>query len=178
MKRALGSKWGYAVFALDLLKGFVPSLLGTLFIKEPMYGLDPQTQAFLAGLAAVVGHAKSPFLGFKGGKGVSTAMGAGLGAVPLVAISAFTLFLIITALTGFLSLGSIIAIPLAPVIAWFMPGQSKQVVVPLAILGLAVVVLHRANIRRLLKGEESKFRFGDRKKKDEATRTNEEQQKP
>ncbi|CAN5729247.1 glycerol-3-phosphate 1-O-acyltransferase PlsY [soil metagenome] len=163
VKRILGPKWGWIVFGLDLLKGLIPSLLGTFLLKDRLYDLDPQTQAFIAGLAAVLGHAKSPFLGFKGGKGVSTAMGAGLGAVPLVAIIAFTLFAIITWITRYLSLGSVLAIGLTPVLAWLLPGNSPQVIVPLTLLAVAVVWLHRANLKRLARGEESKFSLGGKK---------------
>jgi glycerol-3-phosphate acyltransferase PlsY len=157
--RGLGKGWGITVFVLDMLKGTIPALLARWTISEPIAGIDPQAVWFLCGLAAVVGHAKSPFLRFRGGKGVSTAMGAGLGAIPLVALAAFTLFAILLATIRYMSVASVVAVSAAPVFAYLIPNQSPAIVPILLILAVVVTLLHRKNITRLREGTEPKFSF-------------------
>ena len=159
VSRALGKWWGIGVFLLDMTKGLVPALLGRMFIKEPISGLDPQFLWFLVGFAAIAGHVKSPFLGFKGGKGVSTAMGAGLGAVPLIALSAFAIFVFVLLTVQWMVVASIVGVWSAFALGFVIPGQSMQTCGLLAVLAVIVTLLHRANFVRLFRGEEPKFKF-------------------
>jgi glycerol-3-phosphate acyltransferase PlsY len=159
VSRALGKWWGTGVFLLDMTKGLVPALLGRLFLKEPISGLDPQFMWFLVGFAAIAGHVKSPFLGFKGGKGVSTAMGAGLGAVPVIALSAFAIFVLILLTVQWMVVASIVGVLSAVALSFIIPGQSVQTSSLLAVLAIIVTLLHRTNFVRLFRGEEPKFKF-------------------
>jgi len=157
--RALGAKWGIFVFVLDMLKGLMPGLIARATIHAPVGGLDAQTWWFLAGLAAVAGHSKSPFLRFKGGKGVSTALGAGIAAAPAVALSAFALFILLLAVTRYMSLASMVAIAMTGVFGATFPGESRQLVPLYIALAVLIVVLHKKNIGRLMDGTEPKFEF-------------------
>ena len=159
VSRALGKWWGVGVFLLDMTKGLVPALVGRVFITKAVNGFDPQFLWFLIGLAAVIGHVKSPFLGFRGGKGVSTAMGAGLGAAPVVALVTFALFVVIMLSVQYMVVASIVAVWSALGWAMVIPGQSPQTYPLFGALAGVVTWLHRANFRRLRAGEEPKFQF-------------------
>ncbi len=148
--RALGKGPGYTVFALDLLKGLIPALVARW--------LFPDRQEFwmLAGAAAIIGHSFSPFLKFKGGKGISTALGMALGTSPIVALIAFVVFVVILLATKYVSLASLIGCAATiPLCLTF--GDSKWVVGGFALLTAFVIYRHRANIKRLMQGTESKF---------------------
>lgn len=149
--RQLG--WGYAipVGLFDVLKGTVPVL-----VIAPLTGATGALP-LLMGAAAVLGHVYSVFVGFKGGKGVATAAGVVLGVAPWALLAAFGAWLLVLRLTGFVSLGSIIGAVIFPVVAWFAhPDQRSQIWLHVT-LAVLIVVLHRANIRRLLDGTENRF---------------------
>ena len=150
--RAVGRPWGIAVFILDALKGFSPALIA--------HWISPHVEVwFAAGLAAVIGHCASPFLRFKGGKGVSTALGMVAGSLPLVAAGGFLVWCIVFALTRYVSLSSIIGTFVGLVLCATLPGRSWYVLGAFTLLFLFVVYTHRANIRRLREGTEPKFEF-------------------
>ncbi len=149
--RQLG--WGYAipVGLFDVLKGTVPVL-----VIAPLTGATGALP-LLMGAAAVLGHVYSVFVGFTGGKGVATAAGVVLGVAPWALLAAFGAWLLVLRLTGFVSLGSIIGAVIFPVVAWFAhPDQRSQIWLHVT-LAVLIVVLHRANIRRLLDGTENRF---------------------
>src|SRR5438270_2992906 len=100
--RALGKWLGLLVFLLDVSKGMVPAAIAYSVTSS-------QGAAFSVGMAAVVGHCLSPFLKFKGGKGIATGLGAVLGSAPFVALGAFAVFIICMVLTRWVSLSSIAA---------------------------------------------------------------------
>ncbi|MDX2064839.1 MAG: glycerol-3-phosphate 1-O-acyltransferase PlsY [Fimbriimonadaceae bacterium] len=160
VKRALGDRYFYLVFALDMLKGLVPSLVARGWIQAPYAGIDPPVWWFLAGFMAVLGHAFSPFLGFKGGKGVSTAMGAGLGAVPLVALSCFGVFALVLFASQFMAVASMVGIATSLIFGAVYPNESRQMLTLYLILAAGVIALHRKNIQRLRAGTEPRFRLG------------------
>jgi glycerol-3-phosphate acyltransferase PlsY len=162
VSRAVGKPLGAMVFVLDVLKGVAPALLARSNIQQDMYGVHAQAWWFLAGLSAVLGHCYSPFLRFRGGKGIATSLGAGLGASPVVAGSAFGIFFALFAVTRYVSLASIAAAISGPVFGWVIPNQAWELIVVYGLLALFIVVKHRANIGRLMKGTEPKF---DLKKK-------------
>lgn len=150
--RSCGWKPGLLVFLLDVLKGIAPVIAVRFVVQDQLIW-------FLVGLAAVAGHSLSPFLGFKGGKGVSTTLGAVLGSAPLVAGLGFSLFLIILAITRYVSLSSILGVLSALIAGWLLPGEDRRLVVFYALLFAFIVLKHRGNISRLIQGTERKFSF-------------------
>lgn len=167
VNRALGKEWGIATFIMDMVKGFLPAMVARMLIKEPVGGFDPQALWLLVGMTAVFGHAKSIFWGFKGGKGISTSMGVCLAATPLVAIACFSLFVVVLAVTRYMSVASMVAVPASVPFTWLFPNHSQQLLPLYGVLSVAVVVLHRKNIQRLREGTEPKFRFESKKNKSE-----------
>lgn len=135
-----------ATLALDLLKGFVPTWAAWNWTGPDM--------AVAAGAGAVIGHCFPVWLAFKGGKGVATAGGVILALTPLVVLPALAVLALVFALTGWVSLGSILAALAAPVAAWLLGHvQAAELYLLLAAL---VIFQHRANIVRLLEGREPK----------------------
>ena len=165
--RVMGHKWGLIAFAGDFLKGLLPLYLLRTF-GFPETGVWPVSLLLvLCGLAAILGHNYTPWLGFKGGKGIATSAGV-LGALmPPVLGVALSLWIIATLATRMVSVGSILAAAsLAPLAFYFYPGQ--WIYFGLACLaGLLAIVRRRSNIQRLLAGTESRIEFGSKKKKDE-----------
>ena len=168
VKRALGPKVAMVVFALDVLKATVPCLVARLVITHQTHGVPAQVFWFAAGLIAVFGHCVSPFLKFKGGKGVSTALGMVIGSAPLVASASFSLFLVLLVGTRYMSLASMIAVGSATLFGWFFPNQARELVPLYALLTLFVAYRHRNNIKRLMNGTEPKFVFGKDKSTEES----------
>jgi len=152
--RILGPKFGVVVLLLDVLKGFAPSyflpLLADRPLGDPYWGIG-------FGAGAVIGHSISPFLRFKGGKSVATALGVMIAITPEVAAISFGIFLVTLLLTRYVSLGSILGAIAAPVLAAAF-GYPLIVVVVYSALALLIVIRHRPNIARLLRGEEPKFK--------------------
>lgn len=154
--RVLGTKWGLAVFALDVVKGAVPAVLSRFLLPEGLGGLDAQPTAMLLGAFAILGHSFSPWIKFKGGKGVSTILGVGLGAIPVCAILSFAVMLILLAITRYVSLASLVGI--CSSLLWNrILGDSTQMLPILVLLAGFIIYRHRGNIRRLLDGTESKL---------------------
>ena len=146
--RLCGLHWGIATLACDALKGMLPTLLALQFLHSPFY-------ASLVGLCGLLGHLYSIFLGFRGGKAVATTVGV---FIPLsfysLLISAAACLLVIWR-SGFVSLGSLTLATLLPVCLLFF---GRYELLPLAIVvWLLIVVKHRENIKRLLRGEEKSF---------------------
>ena len=151
--RTLGKKAGALTFIGDVLKGLIAVLIARLIA----YGvnLDDTTCAYIAVVAVVLGHNYPVFLGFKGGKGVATSLGSMLGMNPLVALLCLGFFIIIVAMTKYVSLGSILGIGLSPVIM-MINHNTKGVLVTL-FLTISVAITHKENIKRLLNGTERKL---------------------
>ncbi len=162
VKRALGVKFALLVFVLDVAKAAVPSFLARSIVTHELHGIPAQMFWFLAGLIAVFGHCVSPFLKFKGGKGVSTALGMVIGAAPMVAVCCFSLFLVLLFTTRFMSLASLIGVSSAIIFGWVLPSEARELVPLYVLLSLFVVYRHRPNIRRLREGTEPRFSFGDK----------------
>lgn len=159
VNRALGWKAALAVFALDVLKGVVPTLVARLLVTEPFLGLPPEVWCFMVGLASMLGHIFSPWLGFKGGKGIATGLGVIIISAPIVAGIALLLFIVSVAATGYVSVGSIVAATSLPIVGWLVPGQPREMVWIFAAAALFLDWKHRANVARLIRGEEPKFAF-------------------
>lgn len=156
--RALGKGPGLAVWALDVLKSLAPTLVARALLKESLWGLDPQTQWFLVGAAAIIGHCASPFLGFRGGKGISTALGAIVGTAPLVAVLCFALFAVVLATTRYMAIASAVGVSSVVVFSLLL-GVTPQLLPVFVLLALFVIYRHRSNFRRLKEGTEPKFSF-------------------
>lgn len=146
--RVYGPKLGLPAALLDTAKGFAPALAATVAVGHGA--------GVLAGAAAMLGHARPIFLGFqKGGKMVATAGGAFLGVAPLVGGAGAAVWVIVFALTRYASVASIVGACSLPLWAWAF-GYPWPVIAFGAAAGIGVVFLHRANIQRLRRGEESR----------------------
>jgi glycerol-3-phosphate acyltransferase PlsY len=147
--RVYGRRLGFAVVFLDTAKGFVPALVAT---KVAGHGAG-----VLAGGAAMLGHWRPLFLGWKrGGKMVATCGGAFLGVAPLVGGIGAGVWLLVFFLLRFASVASMVAAASLPLWSWLM-GYPWPVTAFAGFAGAGVALLHRANIRRLLRGEENRF---------------------
>lgn len=150
--RILGAKSAVPVVFVDIAKGFVPT-----WLFAPLAGVGfGWTLAF--GAAAILGHMFSIWVGFKGGKGMATSAGVFLGLAPWAVLVSLLLWCALTFGTGYVSLGSIVAALVMPVLVALTPHAGGDTLLWFSVV-LAVVVVwaHRANIRRLLRGEENRF---------------------
>jgi glycerol-3-phosphate acyltransferase PlsY len=169
--RVLGWKWGLTVQIMDLLKGVFAVVVIAGFLGEGL--AIPNATSFEditlirigAGMLAVVGHIWTCFAGFKGGKGINTAAGMLIGLAPIDVSIALGIFLIAVVLSGYISLGSIMAaftVPSSMFVRYNflhidIPGYQQLIYFCLALFVL-VVFTHRANIKRLLEGNENRFK--------------------
>ena len=164
--RVMGWKPALVVVLIDIGKGLIATLwISTLRFDDPV--VSPVTLQLLAGFAAIAGHIWTLFAQFKGGKGVGTAFGVLLGLAPIPSLIAFIFWLFLVLTTRFVSVGSIsagIVFPLTLFIQrrFFKPDIHFSILIFGFVLGILIVVTHRANIGRLLRGEEN--RFGSSKK--------------
>lgn len=156
INRALGLKWASVVFLLDVAKAYAPAFVATRYFHSSAEG-------FAVGTCAVVGHMLSPFIGFKGGKGIASGLGALLGSAPLVGISALSLFIVLVLVFRWISLGSVFAAASLCVFA-LLYHEPLPVVIMCAILGGYVVYRHRANLVRIAQGTEPKVSLRRSKK--------------
>lgn len=170
--RVVGGKWGKLCLALDLLKGFVPAFVASFFLVQQPVNATMLLQWLAVALAAVLGHVFPVYLGFRGGKGVATTIGATLGVFPYLTwpmLATLVGYGIARALTGMVSVGSVVIAVLLPVaffvyvqidpaltLAVFWPIQAATIV-----LGVLILVRHADNIRRLLRGEERRFKSAE-----------------
>ena len=151
--RTLGKKAGAITFAGDLLKGLVAVLIARMMTK--FAGIDETTAAYLAVVAVVAGHNWPVFLGFKGGKGVATSLGAMIGMNPVIALTCFGIFLVIVFITKYVSLGSVVGIASSPL--FMIATSNKKGILVTLFLTASAIYTHRENIKRLLNGTERKI---------------------
>jgi glycerol-3-phosphate acyltransferase PlsY len=149
--RTLGWKFALPVALFDIAKGAVPVLAIAPVVSSS------QLFALACGLMAVVGHVYSLFVRFKGGKGVATAAGVMLGLSPYAVLALVVIWAAVVFATGYVSLGSIVAAALLPLLVWVLDPGSRNLVALDALVAAGIIWLHRANIRRLLAGTESRF---------------------
>jgi glycerol-3-phosphate acyltransferase PlsY len=153
--RCVGKGWGIAAFVLDALKGFVPT-----FVFPRLMDNAPGWLGLACGVAAVSGHNWPVWLRFKGGKGVSTSAGMLLGIAPAAVGIGFAVFAVAVAVTRYVSVGSILAAIAVPAAYVTLYGTDNRLLTgALVVMGLLVILKHRANIRRLLNGTEPRI-FG------------------
>jgi len=168
LARALGRKWGYICFALDVLKGFIPMVAVTAIAGRP----DRPALMLLwlaVGIAAILGHVFPITLGFKGGKGVATSFGVALGLWPyftipgLIALAVWVATVLVWRYVSLASICGAVTFPVALLIGiLIVPAWTASSLWPLLIaaigIPLMVIIRHRENIKRLLAGTESKIR--------------------
>ena len=150
--RTVGLKAGLEVWAVDVAKGALPTLLAGCMLGYGSWWHGA------AAFATILGHCFSPYLGFSGGRGVASSLGALLAIDWRVGLCVFALWIGVTAATRYISLGSILAGLSAGAFYWLFNGiELMPMLVCAAAIGLLVIVRHAPNIQRLLSGTESKI---------------------
>lgn len=163
--RVAGGKVASAVFALDIGKGVLAILIARLAGQSL---IDTDIFLVICAAAAVLGHIFPIYIGFKGGKGVNTALGVMLMVLPVETLIALTVFLIVVMVSRMISLGSMTAAVVLPLVVFVerfvmdRPVATTYLVLTV-FLALAVVIAHRANIARIAAGTENRLSFGSRK---------------
>ncbi|MGB9868159.1 MAG: glycerol-3-phosphate 1-O-acyltransferase PlsY [Bacillota bacterium] len=149
--RTVGGKAAFIVLVLDALKGFGAALIG-----GRLYGVSPDIGAVLGGLSAILGHCYSPFLGFKGGKGVATSAGVALYLFPELIAIGVIIYALVTGVTRYSSLGSLVGVGCVLVLVLFI---EESILVKLFAVAAASLIVYRhvPNIRRLMSGQENRL---------------------
>ena len=154
VKRVLGKNYFFLVMFLDALKGALPVVLAKLFATvELSLGLAP----VIAAIAVILGHSKSIFLQFKGGKSVASGVGTILALNWVVGLIIALIWGVVTYTTKYVSVGSIIALIISPFVMYFL-GAPIAYIAYCALGAIYIVYLHRENIKRLINGNENKVR--------------------
>ena len=153
--RVLGTKIGLAVFAFDVAKGALPTLLLPRVVTG---SASPELVAIACGIAAIVGHTRPVFLRFgRGGKGVATAAGVFLALAPVPTLLVLVVFAVVLLSSGYVSLGSLLSATMLPILIAVTLGPRSPVFALSALVATFVFWTHRANIARLRSGEEHRF---------------------
>ena len=171
VSRRAGKIAGVVTLLLDALKGAAAILISKLLLGLPIFSNhsdvslhDAHWWIAVAAVTVVIGHMFPVWLGFRGGKGVATGVGVFLMLAPLALALAGIIFLIIVWRTRYVSLGSIVTAAILPMMVFFQDvfirpvGNLMPVITAAAAVGILIVFAHRANMRRLIEGTESKFR--------------------
>lgn len=153
--RVVGKKWGIFVLLLDAIKGYMACVLPVFFDQKPVLLFH-----LLLGISAILGHSFPVWLGFKGGKGVATSLGVFLAIAWVPTLTTFGIWILCFAITRIISLASLVAAGIFPVmIAWCYAGTAEiKFLLPISIILAAFIFLtHRANFHRLRNGTEKKL---------------------
>lgn len=165
--RVMGAKWGIINFFIDLLKGVVPTLIGLLLARSIGGSFDGWLGAVLASSGVLIGHAFPIFNHFKGGKCVASMTGVMFVMFPLLTLLIFAVAIAVIIITKWVSLASILSFLFLSIAVWIF-GNMLELTLPvqifISIFAPFIIILHRENIARLIKGEEQKL---DLKKKSE-----------
>lgn len=154
VKRVMGKKWFFITMLLDALKGALPVILAKLFATTfTGIGLLP----VVAAVAVILGHSRSIFLKFTGGKSVASGVGTILALNWIVGLLIAVVWAVITYTSKYVSLGSIIAMAVSPFLMWWFKAPVAYTIY-CALGAVYIIWLHRSNIQPLLKGEENKVR--------------------
>ncbi|HEU5303688.1 MAG TPA: glycerol-3-phosphate 1-O-acyltransferase PlsY [Gemmatimonadales bacterium] len=150
--RVLGWRYAIPVALFDIAKGAIPVLIFAPRVSSS------QLFALGYGVAAIVGHVFSVFVGFKGGKGVATAAGVMLGLTPLALAVAALVWVVLVLSTGYVSLGSIAAAAVLPAAVYLLEESIRPEILWIDVaIAAGVIFLHRRNIQRLINGTENRF---------------------
>ncbi len=160
--RVLGKRYGYPVFALDVLKGFGAVKIAMLMAPgRPPEWNSPEIVGILAAMSSVLGHLYPPWLKFKGGKGVATSAGALFALTPVATLIGVAIWIIVFWLTRYVSLASITAAVVLPIVIVVVSSQhenkGKPLVYSSACVAAIVIWRHRSNLARLMRGTEPRF---------------------
>lgn len=160
--RVLGKRFGYPVLALDVLKGFGAVKIAMLIAPgRPPEWNSPEIFGILAAMSSVLGHLYPPWLKFKGGKGVATSAGALFALTPVATLVGVAIWIIVFWLTRYVSLASMIAAGVLPIVILVVSSQDQNKRRPLvyssACVATVVVWRHRSNLSRLMRGTEPRF---------------------
>ena len=148
--RALGPVFGVLAFALDVLKGVAGPILGRWLVPESDWNVAA------CGIAAVLGHIFSPFLGFKGGKGISTSLGALFGLVPFVGLGAFAVWGVVLGLSRMISLASVAGCISLPILCLAL-GERTPFLVVASLMSVFALWKHIPNMKRIANRTEPKI---------------------
>jgi glycerol-3-phosphate acyltransferase PlsY len=156
--RVLGWKSGVPVLIFDLAKGWLAASLPVFLNAAPEGSQQMTALQILCGMAAITGHLFPVFAGFRGGKGVATTFGVLLALHPFLTLSCAGIFLVVLLLSNYVSLSSMTAGVMFPVLLMTVfPTPSLLLKLFAVVVAIALVVTHRKNIGRLVRGEEKKF---------------------
>jgi glycerol-3-phosphate acyltransferase PlsY len=154
VSRLLGKKLGLITLFLDCMKGFLPIYLSSILLQDSG---DKSIYIMASGVMAVVGHMFPVYLGFRGGKGVATALGVFLFLSPPAIGISLVVFIAAVATTGFVSAGSLLASGLFPL--WLLLlGKPVNMIITAVIIGSLIWVKHHENIVRLIQGKEKSWK--------------------
>jgi len=159
--RVLGKRYGYPVFALDVLKGFGAVKISMVMSGQHLEWNSPEISGMVGAIFSVLGHVFPPWLKFKGGKGVATAAGALLALMPIATLIGVAVWIIVFWLTRYVSLASVVATAALPIVILVIgspDGHSGRLLVYSSVCVAALVIWrHRSNLSRLLRGTEPRF---------------------
>ena len=160
--RVLGKRYGYPVFALDVLKGLGAVKISMLMAPgRPPDWNSPEIFGILAAMSSVLGHLYPPWLKFNGGKGVATSAGALLALTPVATLVGVAIWIIVFWLTRYVSLASITAAVVLPIVILVVSSHGQNTGKPLvyasACVAAVVIWRHRSNLSRLMRGTEPRF---------------------
>ena len=161
--RVLGKRYGYPVFIVDFLKGFAAVGMSIMIAKRTQpVSIPSELFGVVGAVACVLGHSFPVWLGFKGGKGVAASAGALFGLMPFVALIAVAVWLVIFYLTRYVSVASMtaaLAVPITILSMIFLGQTAGTTLVYFSIcLAAVVIVRHRSNLSRLVRGTEPRFK--------------------
>ncbi len=163
--RVLGVKLGVLVLLIDICKGILACFLGAYLLQQistqtalvPVkITTDPALVLLLGGIGAILGHSFTCWLKFRGGKGVATTAGVFLAVVPIPTAIVVGIFLLVTWISRYVSLGSICAAIALPLCVYFFHASTALIVLT-TLCAIVVIVRHKSNIRRLIAGTENKI---------------------
>ncbi|AVD37542.1 glycerol-3-phosphate 1-O-acyltransferase PlsY [Clostridioides difficile] len=151
--RTLGKRAGAMTFLGDVLKGVMAVLISEFAAR--LVGIDTLLAGYLAVICVVAGHNWPAVLGFRGGKGVATSLGAMLAVNPVITLMCLAVFILVVVITKYVSLGSVVGIGCSPIFMIMVKNKAGLIVA--LFLTASVIYNHRANIKRLLNGTERKI---------------------
>lgn len=160
--RLLGKRYGYPVFVLDFLKGFAAVKISMVMAPgRPPQWNSPEIFGIVAAMSSILGHMYPPWLKFKGGKGVATSAGALLALTPIATLVGVAVWIIVFWVTRYVSLASIAAAIVLPIVILFVTSTNQNTGKPLvyssACVAAVIIWRHRSNISRLIRGTEARF---------------------
>ena len=159
--RLLGKRYGYPVFALDVLKGFAAVKISmAMGAGRPPQWHSTEIFGIVAAMCSIMGHIYPPWLKFKGGKGVATSAGALFALAPVATVVGIAVWIMVFCLTRYVSLASIAAATVLPIVVLLVTSRNQDTAKPLvyssACVAAVIIWRHRSNILRLIRGTEAR----------------------